>query len=154
MALAARKIAGSEKIFEEVSLSLDGKRVLFVFENGDGYAIGRGELPGDDGSAIISIQIADHRHAVMISQASGVNYDLPWDSVRHYAAGGRRSRTFQGKKLALLRKQKGMSLVALARASGLSRMQLSRLEKGKSSPSLETLLRLCKVLHILPQQCV
>ena len=53
MGLPARKLnADAEKRLEEVSFSLDGKRLLFLFENGEGCSVARKDLPGDDGTAV------------------------------------------------------------------------------------------------------
>ena len=142
---------GEERRLSEVSLSLDGQKILFLFENEDGYAIARRRLPGDDGSPVVSVQIADHRQAVTVLQSSGQNYSLPWDSIRHYASGGRQKTPLLGRRLIDLRKRNGLTQAALAKAADLSRMQLSRLEKGKSSPTLETLLSLSRVLKTLPR---
>lgn len=155
MALAARKInPGSEKRIEEVTLSLDGKRIVFIFENGEGYSILRSYLPGDDGSPITSIQIFDHQGAVAVIQASGTSYDLPWDSIKHYAQGGKQKKYAVGISLKKLRSQKGFSQKKLAQLSSLSRMQLSRLESHRSNPTLETLLKLSHVLGVSPKNLV
>ncbi len=149
MTLVARKInPGSERRIEEVTLSLDGKRLVFVFENGEGYSILRNNLPEDDGSPITSIQIFDHQGAVAIIQASGTNYDLPWDSIKHYAQGGGQKKYSVGICLKQFRNQRGLSQKKLAQLSSMSRMQLSRLEKNKSNPTLETLLKLSTVLEV------
>lgn len=149
MALAARKInLGSEKRLEEVTLSLDGKRLIFLFENREGYSILRSHLPRDDGSPITSIQIFDHQGAVAILQTSGASYDLPWDSIKHYAQGGRQKKYSLGPFLKKIREQKGLTQQALAKQAGISRMQLSRLESNCSSPTLDTLLKLSRTLGV------
>lgn len=152
MVLAARKInPGNKKHIQEATLSLDGKRLIFLFQNGEGYSIFRAHLPGDDGSPITSIQIFDHKGAVAISQASGTSYDLPWDSIKHYAQGGRQKKYSLGPSLKKIREQKRFTQQALAKRAGMSRMQLSRLESNRSSPTLDTLLKLCHVLGIPPE---
>lgn len=149
MAMLAKKInPGSEKRIIDVTLSLDGKRLVFVFENGEGYSILRENLPGDDGSPITSIQIFDHQGAVAMIQASGTSYDLPWDSIKHYAEGGKQKKYSVGESLKQFRNQKGLSQKELAGLAAMSRMQLSRLEKNQSNPTLETLLKLSTVLQI------
>lgn len=153
MGLAARKIVpDSEKKIEEVSLSVDGKRLIFVFENGEGYVVPRTDLPGDDGTPITSIQIYDHRHAVALIQASGSAYDLPWDSIKHYAGGGVRRKSRLGERLKKVREGRGLSQEALSNAAGISRIQLSRLESGLVSPNLGTLLKLSGALKIAPRE--
>lgn len=149
MGLPARKIeTGSGKKIEEVSLSMDGRRLIFLFENGEGYAVPRKSLPGDDGTPIISLQIFDHRGAVSISQASGTTYDLPWDSIKHYARGGKQRTVAVGEQIKRLRKERELTQEGLARAVGISRIQLTRIESKLSKPGLETMMRLADVLGV------
>lgn len=85
-----RKILShSKRKIQEVAVSFDGRRLLFLFENGKGHSIPRERLPGDDRTPITHVQIFDHRGAVAIAQASGHQYNLPWDSIKYYAAGGK-----------------------------------------------------------------
>lgn len=49
------------------------------------------------------------------------------------------------RRLAALREERGLSLDALATASGISRATLSRLERGESSPTAALLGKLCTV---------
>lgn len=155
MGLAARKISlGAERRIAEAALSLDGKRVIFIFEDGEGCSIPRRDLPNDDGTSITAIQIYDHRGAVSIAQSSGQIYDLPWDSIKHYGRGGRRKAVSVGARLKKLRAERGFKQEAFSRAAGISRMQLNRLESDISSPNLETLVKLARVLGISPKELV
>jgi transcriptional regulator with XRE-family HTH domain len=52
------------------------------------------------------------------------------------------------RRLSELRRARGLSLAALAGASGVSRATLSRMEKAEVSPTTETLARLCAVYGI------
>ncbi len=149
MGLPARKIElGSDKKIDEVSLSMDGRRLIFLFASGEGYSVPRKSLPGDDGTPIVSLQIFDHRGAVSISQASGTTYDLPWDSIKHYARGGRQKTFALGERIKRLRKERELTQENLARAVGISRIQMNRIESDLSKPGLETLMRLADVLGV------
>jgi DNA-binding XRE family transcriptional regulator len=149
MGLPARKLeSGSEKKIDEVSLSMDGRRLIFLFENGEGYAVSRKSLPGDDGTPIVALQIFDHRGAVSVSQTSGTAYDLPWDSIKHYARGGKQRTFALGERIKKLRKERELTQEDLARAVGISRMQMNRIESDVSKPGLETLMRLADVLGV------
>tara|TARA_R110001592_G_scaffold293936_1_gene563656 strand:- start:440 stop:664 length:225 start_codon:yes stop_codon:yes gene_type:complete len=53
-----------------------------------------------------------------------------------------------GKKVELEREKKGLSREKFADEVGLSRMQVYRIEEGKSNPTLDTLLEICRVLDI------
>jgi len=74
MGLPARKIeSGSDnKKIGEVSLSLDGRRLIFLFENGEGCAVARKSLPGDDGTPIVALQVFDHRGAVSVFESHSI----------------------------------------------------------------------------------
>jgi DNA-binding XRE family transcriptional regulator len=91
---------------------------------------------------------------VAISQASGHTYDLPWDSVYHYARGGKQTTMHVSVALKRLRKERGLTQQALARAAGLSRVHLARLEAGTSFPTLETVLALARALRVPPSEFV
>lgn len=149
MGLPARKIeTGSEKKIDEVSLSMDGRRLIFIFENGEGYAVPRKALPGDDGSSVVALQIFDHKGAVSVSQASGATYDLPWDSIKHYARGGKQRSFALGERIKKLRKERELTQENLAKAVGISRVQMNRIESDVSRPGLETMMRLADVLGV------
>ena len=51
-------------------------------------------------------------------------------------------------RLRQIREQKGMTQEALARASGVSRAYLSRLEMGRHDPPLSRLRKLAKALGV------
>lgn len=55
-----------------------------------------------------------------------------------------------GRKVAKLRKQKEMSTTELAKKSGLSQPQISRLENGKQGFRSATLTRISKALDVSP----
>ena len=155
MGLPARKInQGSERRIEEMALSQDGKRLIFIFENGEGYSIPRFQLPGDDGTPITNLQIFDHRGAVVVTQSSGQCYDLPWDSIKHYARGGVQKKIALGKRLRELREGRELTQEALARAVGLSRAQINRIEGNLSQPQVDSLVNICHVLGISPTELI
>ena len=150
MTYLAKKInrsATHEKI-EVVSLSFDGKNLIFLFSDGQGAKVPRSRLPFDDATPISSIEIYDHGYAAAVRQASGSMYDLPLDSIKHYARGGKRKSFNLGKRLTSLRNEHQLTQAQLAWRTGISRMQLYRIEKGKSEPNLETLERLSKAFGI------
>jgi transcriptional regulator with XRE-family HTH domain len=57
-------------------------------------------------------------------------------------------RFFLGKAVLFLRETKGMNQRELAESSGIDATEISRLEKGKSNPTHETLQRLAKGLGV------
>lgn len=83
-----------------------------------------------------------------IYQASGEYYDLPWDSIKHYAKGGKRKKTNIGVLLKELRKKNALTQGQLAWRTSLSRAQINRLEQNKSEPTLDTLEKLAKAFNL------
>lgn len=147
--VALKKVLNqSEKTLTEVCLSLDGKKIVFLFENGEGFSVARSRLPGDDGSPVTHIEIFDHGCAVAIHQGSGTHYDLPWDSIKYYAKRGRKRVKLFGKRIANLRKKAHLSQAQFAWRTGLSRVQISRLEQNRSEPSVDTLEKISKALGL------
>jgi transcriptional regulator with XRE-family HTH domain len=55
-----------------------------------------------------------------------------------------------GRNLCLARRRRGLSQEALARRSGLSRDGIYKLEMGRRSPRLGTLLALADALNVAP----
>jgi transcriptional regulator with XRE-family HTH domain len=53
-----------------------------------------------------------------------------------------------GSKLRAMREERGLSIRALARASGISANALSVIERGKSSPSVSTLYKVTEALNV------
>ncbi|WP_130901420.1 XRE family transcriptional regulator [Pseudomonas sp. Sample_23] len=51
-------------------------------------------------------------------------------------------------RLKLLRKKMGVTLEALANTSGLTKSYLSKVERGLSTPSISTALKLARALHV------
>ena len=144
----ARDQPQAEKTITEICLSSDGKRLIFLFANGEGYAVGREALPFDDGSPITHFEIFDHGCAIAIQLASGTLYDLPWDSIKYYAKGGSRKPISIGASIDFLRKKKGLTQAKLAELCGLSRVQISRIESSVSEPSLDSLMKIATVLRV------
>jgi transcriptional regulator with XRE-family HTH domain len=59
-----------------------------------------------------------------------------------------------GKVLQQLRKERGLSQEELGFESGYHRTYISQLERGKKSPSLQTIFQLAKVLKVEPSEIV
>lgn len=70
---------------------------------------------------------------------SGVDHSTLTDELRRYEIGG---------KLRALRLKKKLGLVDLGRHTGLSPALLSKLERGKMFPTLQTLLRIATVFSV------
>ena len=55
-----------------------------------------------------------------------------------------------GKTIALLREMRGYSQIALSREANIGKSQLSKYERGRELPKLETLERVLRVLDVQP----
>ena len=53
-----------------------------------------------------------------------------------------------GEVVKIERKRKGWTQEELADACGLSRVQISNIERGKSEPKIDAVYRICKALNI------
>jgi len=61
---------------------------------------------------------------------------------------------FFGQVLKQLRKERGLSQEELGFESGYHRTYISQLERGKKSPSLQTIFQLAKALKMEPSEIV
>lgn len=57
-----------------------------------------------------------------------------------------------GKRISLIRKNRGMTQEQLAEKAELSNIYISHIENSRSIPSLETLMKLCNALDITPDE--
>lgn len=138
----------AEKRIVEVCLSSDGKKLIFLFANGEGFAVQRSVLPMDDGSPVTHCEIFDHGCAAAVHLASGVLYDLPWDSIRHFAQGGDRKSSHFGQAVRKWRKVKGLTQDQLADLCRLSRVHISRIESDVSEPGIDSLIKIAEALGV------
>lgn len=57
-----------------------------------------------------------------------------------------------GKRISLIRKNRGMTQEQLAEKAELSNIYISHIENSRSIPSLETLMKLCSALDVTPDE--
>lgn len=57
-----------------------------------------------------------------------------------------------GNKLLLIRKRMGMTQAEVAEAAGLSDRTYADIERGTVNMRIETILRICRALHITPDE--
>jgi DNA-binding XRE family transcriptional regulator len=86
----------------------------------------------------------------------GETLALPWDFARHYCDASYRPRVEAiavagrqaiGLRIRQLRESAGLTQEALARAAGIGRVTLVRIENGEQSPRYETLASLARALR-------
>ncbi len=132
---------------------VESMRVLVVrFLSGRVYAVPLAELEGADASVVSGVSLGSDGYAAVIEQDSGNRLDVPWDVILYHAepeylfykhsaevvnsAAGRQE---IGGRIRLERLTRHWTLADVSGRTGIKIPNLSRLEKGKHSPSLETL---------------
>jgi len=135
-------------------------RFLVTFESGKEYGFARSLLECDDGTDVVTVRVDDKRFYFHVIQASGNKYEVPWDRVlyeaepsypyfRHFRRQKSRVEREQvGEQIKKIRQARGMTQARLARAAGILRPNLSRIEAGKHRPILETLEKLAAALKV------
>jgi DNA-binding XRE family transcriptional regulator len=122
------------------------------FSNGRVYALSLAELEGVDASAVTGVFLGSDGYSVALAQASGNSLEIPWDVVLYHAEPGYHfykhrvaaqravaDRQEIGERIRRGRSERGWTLADLSGRTGIKIPNLSRLEKGKHLPSLETL---------------
>ncbi|MCL5735363.1 MAG: helix-turn-helix domain-containing protein [Actinobacteria bacterium] len=130
--------------------SLDTLVVKFV--DGRVYAVPLTELEGRDATPVTGVALGSDGYAVVLQQESGNRLEIPWDLVLYHAeprypfhklggiaAGGAPDRQEIGNRVRLERLKRNWTLADLSAHTGLKIPNLSRLERGRHLPSLDTL---------------
>jgi len=127
--------------------------VLVVkFLSGRVYAVPLPDLEGADSTMVTRVSLGSDRYAAVIEQESGNRLEVPWDVVLYHAEPGYRfykygsgaadsaaGRRQIGERIHLERTNRHWTLADLSERTGIKVPNLSRLEKGRHVPSLETL---------------
>jgi DNA-binding XRE family transcriptional regulator len=153
-ALAA---AGPDRI-RDARYRVGEDRLFVTFDSGKEYRFTRSLLECDDGTDVVSVKVDRKRFYCRVSQASGNNYEVPWDRVlyeaeasypyaRTHTATIARPRSV-GTEIAKARKTRRITQADLARAANILRPNLSRIEAGKHRSTLETLEKLAAALKV------
>ena len=134
---------------------VESMRVLVVgFMNGRVYAVPLAELEGVDASAVTAVSLGSDGYAAVIEQRSGSRLEVPWDVVLYHAEpeypfhkhkngpnDGTPSQHAIGERVRVERLKRHWRLADLSARTGIKIPNLSRLEKGRHRPSLDTLER-------------
>ncbi|HEY3248122.1 MAG TPA: helix-turn-helix transcriptional regulator [bacterium] len=126
------------------------------------YRVRRDWLTGDDGTKILRVHVELDGAAFVVEQASGNRLEIPWDFVLYhsdptyrYYKGNKIQQDLErdaavhiGRRIRELRQAKGLTANELARRSGVLRPNVSRLEGGKHVPTIDTLERIARALHV------
>ncbi len=96
-------------------------------------------------------------YEIVLRTVRGERIEIPWDFARHYCdeayrpaveAIGSLGRQTLGERLRQFRQSAGLTQEELARAAGVGRVTLIRLEKGEQSPRFRTLNAIARALEI------
>ena len=99
-------------------------------------------------------------YEMVLETVQGKTLKIPWDFARHYcdasyrpavesmAMRGRHTLGQRGQRIRRLRNAAGLSQYALARAAGIGRVTLVRLEKGEQTPRYKTLGAIARALGV------
>ena len=95
-------------------------------------------------------------YEIILETVSGERIEIPWDFARHYCDESYRTtvealaiqgRQTLGERIRSLRESAGFTQEALARAAGIGRVTLVRLENGEQSPRHKTLSAVAHALN-------
>ena len=155
---ASLSAPGFERRIRDARYLVGEDRFLVTFASGKEYSFPRASLEVDDGSDVSNIQVDRRRFFFRVAQVSGNNYEIPWDRVLHEAEPsypyfrGHMNRTKKvqavGTTISKLRAQKGITQAQLARAAGMMRANISRIESAKHRPSLDTIEKIARALKV------
>ena len=143
-----------------------GKMEAIVFRFGDGriFGVPLRELKGLDATPVTRISLIYDGDAALVEQFSGNQTEVPWDYVLHLAdptyeyrrpepgrpsdpQEGERDRAI-GRHVRQERLARAWTLAELSAHTGIKVPNLSRLENGKHSPSLGTLVKVADAFGI------
>lgn len=155
MAVLAAEVANADRMMARAEGSEEGLAVAFV--DGRHGVIPFSDIPEIGNlSNLESIELPNP-YEIRLKSKRGETAELPWDFARRFsdpsyqrrvertAAAGRQE---IGQRLRGLRESRGMTQDSLARAAGVGRITLIRIETGQRSPRYETLVRLAKALDV------
>jgi DNA-binding XRE family transcriptional regulator len=154
---AAKHLAGVEYV---------GKMEALVFRFRDGmiFGVAAREVEGLDESPVTKVYLASDGYEAVVEQFSGNILEIPWDVVLYHA-----DRTYPyrradpespeeseylrrdqeiGERVRRERRARKWTLADLSARTGIRVPNLSRLEKGKHSPSLDTLMKVADAFGV------
>ena len=115
------------------------------------------DLPEIGERATLSTLELPNPYEMVLKTVQGETVEIPWDFARHYCdelyrpaveAVAMQGRHTLGQRIRRRRKSAGLSQDALARAAGIGRVTLVRLENGEQSARFETLGAVAIVLGV------
>ncbi|MFW6049879.1 MAG: helix-turn-helix domain-containing protein [Myxococcota bacterium] len=155
-AIARRSDRERARRFEFVTVSPRGDELLAILGDGRTVLVPRPVGDGDDGTEVLSIELADDASRASLSLQSGKQLDLAAAKVSPAAGNGASNGAPDlavdgarlGARLRELRLAAGLTQAELARRTGIHRPNIARVEAGRHTPSLETLARLASAIGV------
>ena len=148
-------VRNANRMMTVASLLADG--IELSFADGASGLIPYSALPEIGERAALSALELPNPYEMVLETAQGETVEIPWDFARCYCdasyrptveAIAMRGRHTLGQRIRRLRKSAGLSQDALARAAGIGRVTLVRLEKGEQTPRYKTLGEVAKALGV------
>ena len=145
----------ANRMMTVASLLEDG--IELGFADGAKGLIPYSDLPEIGERAALSTLELPNPYEMVLKTAQGGTVEIPWDFARHYCdacyrpaveAIAMRGRHTLGQRVRRLRNSAGLSQDALARAAGVGRVTLVRLEKGEQTPRYKTLEAVARALGV------
>lgn len=158
--------AAWEKASRLVDVEYVGKMEAVVFRFGDGriFGVPLHVLEGLDATPVTRVSLASHGDEATIEQFSGNVLEIPWDVVLYHAdptypyrrpepgspeaLESLRKDQLIGERVRRERRARNWTLADLSARTGIKVPNLSRLEAGKHSPSLDTLMKVADALGV------
>jgi len=138
------------------SAEIQAKGIEISFADGRRGLVPYSEIPGVDSDVKIADVELPNPYLIVLCTKSGETVSLSWDFVRHYSDADYRpgvaattlaGRKALGARIKRLRESVGSTQQGLARAAGIGRVTLVRIEKGEQSPRFDTLASLARALE-------
>lgn len=156
-AVLSRRLSGTRTPrFVRLCMAPRGGALLAILSDGTATLIERPATPQDDGTEVVSTELAPGGNRVTVGLVSSTRFDLTVDVVTQKrllrSAKGGFNGTVDGAKLGQrireLRLAAGLTQAELARRTGIHRPNIARVEAGRHTPSLETLARLASAIGV------
>ena len=153
MARLAVHVKNADRMMTRAKASDQG--IELAFADGCTGMISFGDIPEIGSLSNLDDMELPNPYEVVLRNRRGETVELPWDFARHYcdpsyrpriesvAAAGRSS---LGDRIRRLRESQRMTQEELAKAAGIGRVTLVRIENGDRSPRYATLMTLAKAL--------
>ena len=152
-------VKNADKMMMAASLLDDG--IALSFADGCKGLIPFAEVPEIRDRAGLSAIELPTPYELILETVAGERIEIPWDFARHYCdesyrptveAIAMQGRQTLGQRIRSLRESAGFTQEALARAAGIGRVTLLRVENGEQSPRHKTLNAIAHALSTSVQE--